>query len=133
MPTTRVLIALEPSMYAEGLAFSVRKRRPLAEVSLLDPSEGVGAGARRVHPHLIVANRVPLEAKAGCFWVEVAQPTGGEGAKRLGAEISADGRSKSVGDVRIEHVLEALDRAEEPLLPGPGQAQDEAGGGGKGS
>lgn len=41
----------------------------------------------------------------------------GEGSRRLGARISADGYSRSVGDVSIEHVLAALDRAEEELLP----------------
>ena len=36
MPVPRVLISIEPGMYAEALAFSVRKRRAHAEVSLLD-------------------------------------------------------------------------------------------------
>ena len=35
-------------MYAEALAFSVRKHRPRAEVTLLGPSEDVEAEARRV-------------------------------------------------------------------------------------
>ena len=83
-------------------------------------------------PHLIVANRVPPEARGGaCFWVEVAEPVGGEGAKALGAEISADGYSRSVGDVRTEQVLAALDRAEEELILGLGHAQDGARGGGR--
>jgi hypothetical protein len=98
-------------------------------VSLLDPSEDLGAEARRARPHLIVANRVPPEAKAGCFWVEVAEPVGGEGAKALGAEISADGYSRSVANVRTEHVLAALDRAEEELILGLGHAQGGAQGG----
>ena len=124
MTAPRVLISIEPGMYAEALAFSVRKRRPRAEVSLLDPSSGdLEAEARRARPHLIVANRVPREARAGAFWVEVARPVGGEGARALGAEISADGFSRSVADVSNEHVLEALDRAEEQLLLGRGHAQ----------
>ena len=130
MPTPRVLISIGPSMYAEALAFSVRKHRPRAEVSVLDSSGNLGAEARRARPHLIVANRVPPEAKAGCFWVEVAEPVGGEGAKALGAEISADGYSRSVADVRTAHVLAALDRAEEQLILGVGHAQDGARGGG---
>jgi hypothetical protein len=122
MPTPRVLISIEPGMYAEALAFSVRKHRPHAEVSLLDPSEDLAAEARRARPHLIVANGVPPEARAGaCFWVEVAEPLGGAGAKALGAEISADGYSRSVADVGTADVLAALDRAEELLL-GPGHA-----------
>ena len=90
-------------------------------MSLLDPSEDLEAEARRARPHLIVANRVPPEAKAGCFWVEVAEPVGGEGANALGAEISTDGYSRSVAKVSTEHVLAALDRAEEQFL-GPGRA-----------
>ncbi|HZB09829.1 MAG TPA: hypothetical protein VE525_12045 [Rubrobacter sp.] len=117
MPTPRVLISIEPGMYAEALAFSVRKHRPHAEVSLLDPSEDLAAEARRARPNLIVANKVPPEARAGaCFWVEVAVPLGGGGAKALGAEISADGYSRSVANVSTADVLAALDRAEELLL-----------------
>ena len=114
MPTPRVLISIEPGMYAEALAFSLRKHRPHAEVSLLDPSEDLEAEVRRARPPLIVANRVPRAAKAGAFWAEVAEPGGG--AKALGAEISADGYSGSVANVRTEHVLAALDRPEEQFL-----------------
>lgn len=110
-------------MYAEALAFSVRKRRPRAEVTILGPSEHVEDGALRVRPHLIVAHRVPPAARVGAFWVEVAQPVGGGGARPLGAEISADGYSRSVADVRTEHVLAALDRAEEQLLLGLGHGE----------
>jgi hypothetical protein len=125
MTAPRVLISIVPSMYAEALAFSVRRRRPRAEVSLIDPSSGdLGAEARRARPHLIVANRVPREARAGaCFWVEVARPVGGGGTGALAAEISADGYSRSVADVSTGDVLEALDRAEEELAPGRGHAQ----------
>jgi len=79
-------------MYAEALAFSVRKHRPRAEVALLDSSGDLEAEARRARPHLIVAHRVPPEAKAGCFWVEVAEPVGGEGAKALAELGSAAGQ-----------------------------------------
>ena len=116
MPTPGVLISIVPGMYAEALAFSLRKHRPHAEVSLLDPSEDLEAEARRARPRLIVANRVPRAARAGAFWVEVAEPVGGGGAKALGAEISADGYSGSVANVGTEHVLAALDRPEEQLL-----------------
>ena len=117
MTAPRVLISIGPSMYAEALAFSLRKHRPHAEVMLLGPSEDLAAEAGRARPHLIVANRVPPEAKAGaCFWVEVAEPVGGGGSKALGAEISADGLSGSVANVGTGDVLAALDRAEELLL-----------------
>ncbi|CAA9479984.1 MAG: hypothetical protein AVDCRST_MAG05-1221 [uncultured Rubrobacteraceae bacterium] len=41
----------------------------------------------------------------------------GRGAKSLGAEISADGYSRSVANVGTGDVLAALDRAEELLGP----------------
>ena len=50
------------------------------------------------------------------FWIEQDEARGGEGARHLGARISADGYSESVEDVRIEHVLLALDRAERELV-----------------
>jgi hypothetical protein len=126
MTAPRVLVALEPTMYAEGLAFSVRKRRPRAEVTILGPSEDVGAAVRRVRPHLIVAHRVPPETREGAFfWVEVAELVEGEGASLIGAENSVNGYSRSVADVRTDHVLVALDRAEEELL-GPGRTQGQA-------
>ena len=110
----RVLIAIEPRMYAEVLAFFLGRQRPNAEISLLGPSEGLEEAVLRLRPHLVVANRVPEAAREGpsSFWVEVDEVRGGEGAKRLGARISADGYSGSVEDVNTAHVLAALDRAE---------------------
>jgi hypothetical protein len=112
----RVLIAIEPSMYAEVLAFSIRQHRPHAEVSVLEPSEGLEDAVLGVHPHLVVANQVPGTVRGTIFWVELDEPRADEGLERLGAEISADGYSRSVKDVRTAHVLAALDRAEEKLV-----------------
>ena len=128
MPSVpHVLIALQPSMYAEVLAFSVGRERPRAEVSILDPSESLEEAALRLLPHLVVANRVPKAAGEGWpfFRVEVDEPRADEGAKkRLGARISADGYSESVGEVRIEDVLLVLDWAEEELVSkGPGRVR----------
>ena len=119
MAAPRVLISIVPPMYAEALAFSLRKHRPGAEVSVLGPSEDLDGEVLRLRPHLMVANRVPAGAKEGgcCFWVEIAEPVGGAGAKALGAEISANGHSGSVADVCTGDVLAALDRAEQLLLP----------------
>ena len=105
-------------MYAEALAFSLRKHRPRAEVSVLGPSDDLEEAAEREMPHLIVANRVPPGAKeGGCFWVEVDEPVGGAVAKALGARISADGYSGSVTNISTGDVLATLDRAEQLLLP----------------
>jgi hypothetical protein len=125
----RVLFAIDPFMYGEALAFSLRKERPRAEVSLLASSSGdlLAAELERARPHLVVANRVPPAAKARSFWVEITVPPGA--TSLLAAEISADGYSGSVADVRLEHVLAALDRAEEELLAGGESAGEETVGG----
>ena len=125
----RVLIAIQPRMYAEVLAFSIGQHRPHADVSLLSPSEELEYAVQRLRPHLVVANTssVPQAAKedASFFWVEMDQARGGDGAKRLGARIEADGYSKDVADVSIAHVLAALDRAEvEFVLKRRGRASE---------
>jgi hypothetical protein len=124
MPEVRVLVALDPFMYGDVLAFSLSKQRPRAEVTLLASSEDhlLAAELERARPHLVVANRVPPAAKARSFWVEITVPPG---ATSLDAEISADGYSGSVADVRVGHVLAALDRAEEELLAGGESAGEE--------
>ena len=119
MRAPRVLIALEPRMYAEVLAFSIGQYRPRAEVSLLGPSEDPQDALQSLRPHLVVANSVPKAARgeAPFFWVEMDQARAGDGAKkRLGARIGADGYSRSVEDVGIAHVFAALDRAERELV-----------------
>ena len=105
-------------MYAEVLAFLVGRERPHAEVSLVDPLEDLQETALRLRPDLVVANRVPKAIREGYspYWVELDEASAGEGDKHLGARTSADGYSESVGDVRTEHVLAALDRAEEQLV-----------------
>ena len=112
----RVLIALEPRMYAEVIAFSIGKHRPRAEVSVLGPSEGLEDALLGVRPHLVVANRVPGTASGDIFWVKLDEPRAGEVLELLGADISADGYSRSVEDVTTAHVLAALDRAEKELV-----------------
>jgi hypothetical protein len=126
VPAVRILVSIDPFLYGEVLAFSLRKQRPHAEVTLLASSEDhlLAAELERARPHLVVANRVPAAAKARSFWVEVAVL---RGPRPLGGQISANGYSRSVSDVRIEHVLAALDRAEEELLVGGGLAVETVG------
>src|SRR5215207_7572464 len=71
MSAPRVLIAIEPHMYAEVLAFSLGRHRPNAEISLLGPTEGLQEAVLRLRPHLVVANRVTKAAReVPFFWVE---------------------------------------------------------------
>jgi hypothetical protein len=112
----RVLIAISPCMYAEVLAFSIGEHRPQAEVWVLGPSEGLEDALLGVRPHLVVANLVRGTVREKTFWVKLDEPRAGEVLERLGAQISADGYSRSVEDVTTAHVLAALDRAEKELV-----------------
>jgi hypothetical protein len=91
MPSApRVLIALQPRMYSAVLAFLVGRKRPRAEVSLLDPSEDLEAAVRSVRPHLVVANRVPKALSDDpyffffCVEVDEARAGGGPSASGRG-------------------------------------------------
>jgi hypothetical protein len=120
----RVIMAIEPRLYREVLAFSLREHRPEAEVSLVGSTDDLVAEVERTGAHLVVANEVPPAVREAAFWIEVSEARSG---KSLGAEISADGYSRSVRDFRVKHLVAALDRAEEelvsetsPVTPGPG-------------
>jgi hypothetical protein len=97
-------------MYREALAFSLREQRPEAEVSLVASTDDLMAEVERTGAHLIVANYVPPEVREATFWIEVSEARSGES---LDAEISADGYSRFVRDLRVKHLLEAMDRAEQ--------------------
>jgi DNA-binding IclR family transcriptional regulator len=109
----RILVAIEPQMYGEVLAFHIRQERPLSEV-VLASSQTLWAEAERARPHLIVANEVPPKLKQMCFWVEVRTED------RLVATISADGYSTTIDDVSLQELLAVVDKTEEQL------AHDEA-------
>ena len=111
MTLVRVLVAIEPLMYREVLAFHFRQQRPQSEVVLLSP-QTLEAEAKRMRPHLIVANEVPPMLKEMCFWVEVSTDDG------LIADISADGYSTTIHDVSLEDLVAVVDKAEEELAHG---------------
>jgi hypothetical protein len=106
----RVVVAIEPQMYRQVLAFHFRQKRPRSEV-ILASSQTLQAEVERTRPHLIVANEVPpeLKKKTGTFWVEVRNDEG------LVATISADGYSTTIHDVSLQDLLAAVDKAEEEL------------------
>ena len=108
----RVILAIEPRMYREALAISLRQERPEAELSQVGSKDELMAEIERTGAHLIVANEVPHAVREGAFWIEVSEARSGES---LVAEISADGYSRSVRDSRVKHLLEIMDRAEEEL------------------
>jgi hypothetical protein len=110
----RILVAFEPRMYREVLAFHLRQERPQSEVVLASP-QTLRDEAKRMRPHLIVANEVPpMLREMSFFWVELH--TG----ERLVADIRADGYSTTIHDVSLQDLLAVVDKAEEEL------AHDEA-------
>src|SRR4051794_37619218 len=108
----RVLVAIAPQMYREVLAFHFRQQRPRSEVVLSSP-QTLEDQAKRMRPHLIIANEVPPMLKEMGLWVEVH--TGGE---RLDADISADGISTTIHDVSLQDLVAVVDKAEEELAHG---------------
>jgi hypothetical protein len=111
MAVVRVLVAIEPQMYREVLAFHFRQARPTAEV-VLASSQTLHVEAERTRPHLIVANEVPSDLKEQMgvfFWVELSTDDG------LVASISADGYSTTIHDVSLQDLVAAVDKAEEEL------------------
>lgn len=106
----RVLVAIEPRMYREVLAFHLRRHRPRSEVVLASP-ETLRDEAEHVRPHLIVANDVPSSLKErGLFWVELRTVNG------LEATVRANGGSNTIEDVSLQDLLAAMDKTEEELL-----------------
>ena len=112
MAVVRILVAIEPHMYREVLAFHFRQERPLSEVTLAS-AQTLWAQAQRTRPHLIIANEVPPELNEEeigvFFWVELSTDDG------LVASISANGYSTTIQDVSLQDMLAAVDKAEEEL------------------
>jgi hypothetical protein len=110
MIVVRVVIAIDPQMYREVLAFHIHKKRPRSEVVLASP-QALPAEVERVRPHLILANEVPSELKGMgfFFWVEVNTDDA------LVATISADGYSTTIHDVSLQDLLVVVDKAEKEL------------------
>jgi hypothetical protein len=108
---TRILVALEPRMYREVLAFNFRQERPLSEVTLAS-SRTLKAEAQRTKPHLIIATEIPseLKEKGAFFWVEIRIAEG------LVASVHANGQSTTIEDVSLQELLAVLDQAQEGLL-----------------
>ena len=107
----RILVAIEPQMYGEVLAFHFRQERPLSEV-VLASSQTLWAEAERTRPHLIIASEVSpelIKEKSFFFWVEVRMADG------LVANISANGHSDTIEDVSLQELVAVVDKAEEEL------------------
>ena len=105
----RVLVAIEPNMYREVLAFHISQQRPKSEV-VLASRQTLRAEAKRTRPHLIIANEVPAELREKMgffFWVALRTDDG------LDADIKANGHSTTIRDVSLEDLVALVDKAEE--------------------
>src|SRR5215207_8585921 len=102
----RVLVAIEPKMYREVLAFHISQQRPQSEV-VLASAGNLEATAERTRPHLTIANEVQHMLKEMGFWVEV--PTDGW----LDTHISADGYSTTLHDGSLEDFVAVMNKAED--------------------
>jgi hypothetical protein len=107
----RILVAIEPQMYREVLAFHIRKERPAVEVVLASP-QSLRGQVEQARPHLIIAAEVPSELKEmdALFWVELSAED------ELVATISVDGYSDTIHDVSLQNLLAAVDKTQEELL-----------------
>ena len=110
MALVRVLVAIEPKMYQEVIAFHISQQRPQAVVALAS-AQTLQAEAKRMRPHLIIASEVPprLREQRGffCFWVELRADG------RLDADIKTNGHSTTIRDVSLEDLVALVDKAEE--------------------
>ena len=107
----RILVAIEPQMYREVLAFHIRQQRPRTDI-VLASAQTLEAEAKQTKLHLIVANEVPpvlKETVGSFFWVEVHMND------PLVATIRNDGYSATIPDVSLQDLLAVVDKAEEQL------------------
>jgi hypothetical protein len=110
----RILVAIEPRMYREVLAFHLRQERPQSEVVLASPQTLLDE-VKRTRAHLIIANEVrPTLRQMSFFWVQIH--TG----EQLDADIRADGCSNTLHEVSLQDLLAVVDKAKEEV------AHDEA-------
>jgi hypothetical protein len=104
----RVLIAIDPRMYGEALAYALKKNRPQAEVVRVEAGELDGQ-LESFDPQLVVCNG-PTDEVATVLapsWVELSYE-----AKGITASVCLGGRRSRVEDVEVADVLAIVDEAE---------------------
>lgn len=105
----RILITVEPRMYRESLALSLRRQRPDLEV-MIGPPGCLDGPAESFRPHLLVRNDtdgvdVGLLADALCR-VEILYSDG------MDARIRLDGEVWMIEDICVKDLLTIVERAE---------------------
>ena len=104
----RALITLEPRIYREAIAHSLRQGRPGFEVRIA-PAEAVEEEVRAFEPLLLVRNDtdgMAHEVLVGVpCWVEVQY------SDSMDAKIYVNGRVEEVSDLSTEELLRVADEA----------------------
>jgi hypothetical protein len=100
-----VLVALEPLMYREAFAFSLRHHRPQIAV-VLTSSETLEEEVRHTKPMLLIANVVSetVREMMGC-WVAV------HNGQQLDADIGAYENFSTVYDISMQDLIRVVDKA----------------------
>ena len=108
-----VLVAIDPLMYRQVIAYCIRKERPRVEVRVSE-SEELDGEVKRLTPDLIVCNRATAAVRASArSWVELKIR---RGPGNLEANVKVDSRPMSrVERAELDHVLAALDETEETI------------------
>jgi hypothetical protein len=104
----RVLIAYEDShrSYGETVAGAIRKRRPRAEVSVVQVRK-LGSGVDRFDPHLVICNRPNTVDPGGRgAWVQLSNDPDEP------SEFCLNGRRRGAENPGLEEVLEIIDKTE---------------------
>ena len=103
---TRVLVTVTPRMYRQAFALSIQRQRPGVDVRVASPEDSDRELAD-FRPHLLVHNDGlgPEVVTDIPFQVEVQYSDG------MDARISADGELSTTRDMRMEDLLQVVDRA----------------------
>lgn len=109
MEKMRALVANDPRVYRELISSSLRRLRPLIEVSAALPVE-LEQAVERVRPHLIICSGRLVGAAAweGCLAWVVLYPEGEDLAEIGGVGVGA----ALVRGVQLDDLLLVVDRTE---------------------
>jgi hypothetical protein len=102
-----VLVALEPLMHREALAFYLRQHRPQTAV-VLTSSEALEEEVRHTKPMLLIADEVPetLRKMLAC-WVAL------HNGHQINADIGAYENFSTAHDMSIQDLMAVVDKAAE--------------------
>jgi hypothetical protein len=107
MKVELVLVALEPLMHREVLAFYLRQHRPQTAVVLIS-SEALEEEVRHTKPMLLIADEVPetVREMLAC-WVAL------HNGQQIDADIGAYENFGTAHDISMQDLMAVVDKAAE--------------------